>query len=571
MRILRADMKKLQVRLEESPKEHELMGNRGVTAEIITKEVPPTCHPLSEFNKIIFATGPLAGTGVPTAGRLSIGGKSPLTGGIKESNSGGIFAGVLVSNGIKAIVVENKPEDLDSYVLVVSQDEGKIVRSPEMKGLGNYEVHRILREKFGKDAAVASIGPAGEETLLASGIFTSDVEALPGAVCARGGLGSLMGSKGLKAVVICGKGNYKIPIKDERRFQEALKRYFKIIAETPQTAQVYPKYGTSAAIDVFNELGALPTRNFRAGRFEEVDGIRAEALYNTIVQRGGEGKTTHRCMPGCPIRCYNKYPDKDGKLIVSPLQFETLALMGSNLGIADLDSIALFNYLCNDIGVDTVELGGAIGMAMEKGILQFGSKNDVEKVIKGIAKGDMVSRILASGVAVTGKVFGMERVPAVKGQGLPAHEPRAIKGMGVTFSTTPMGADHTTGVTFRQKVDHHKPDGQVEASLKAQLSTGGYDVLGLCFFAATAVGVDPNLTVDLVNGVYGTDFDGSFIDKLGKQVMKTERRFNEAAGFSQAHDRLPDFFRYEKLPPFDLVFDVPQEEMDRFWEEVEKA
>jgi aldehyde:ferredoxin oxidoreductase len=384
-------------------------------------------------------------------------------------------------------------------------------------------------------------------------------------------MGCLMGSKGLKAIVVPEKGDYKIPIQDKEKFKQALKRYFQVISEAPQTSEIYPKYGTSAAMDTFNQMGALPTLNWRSGSFEEIDRIGKEALYSTIKERGGEGKTTHRCMPGCPVRCYNKYPDKEGRLIVSPLQYETMALMGSNLGISDLDAIARFNYLCNDIGVDTVELAIAIGMVMEKGLLRFGDPEDVTRVIKGIGSGDSFSKVLSSGAVVTGKVFGIDRVPAVKGQGLPAHEPRAVKGMGVTLSMTPMGADHTTGVTFRQKVDHHKPDGQVDASLAVQLSTGGYDVLGICFFTATAVGTDPMLTANIVNAVYGTDHDGSLVNQLGKRVMLAEKTFNEAAGFTKAQDRLPEFFRNEKLPPFNLVYDVPQEEMDEFWDKVKSA
>ena len=564
-------MRTLDVALEASPEEYELIGNRGYIAETMLKEVPPPCHPLSAQNKLIFATGPLANTGVPTAGRLSVGGKSPLTEGIKEANSGGIFAGHLVSNGIKAIIVEDKPMDADLHVLVASETECQLVPCPELKGLGNYAVHERLRERFGKDAAIASIGPSGEEMMLTASVFTSDLEGLPGAVCARGAMGCLMGSKGLKAIVVPEKGNYKIPIQDKEKFKQALKRYFQTISEAPQTSEIYPKYGTSAAMDTFNQMGALPTLNWRSGSFEQIDRIGKEALYSTIKERGGEGETTHRCMPGCPVRCYNKYPDKDGRLIVSPLQYETMALMGSNLGISDLDAIARFNYLCNDIGVDTVELAIAIGMVMEKGLLRFGDPEDVTRVIEGIGSGDSFSKILSSGAVVTGKVFGIDRVPAVKGQGLPAHEPRAVKGMGVTLSMTPMGADHTTGVTFRQKVDHHKPDGQVDASLAVQLSTGGYDVLGICFFTATAVGTDPMLTANLVNAVYGTDHDGSLVNQLGKRVMLAEKSFNEAAGFTKAQDRLPEFFRKEKLPPFNLVYDVPQEEMDQFWDKVRRA
>jgi len=186
MRMLRVDMEGLRTWTEEVPKEYEILGNRGLIAKMMIKEVPPTCHPLGPYNKLIFASGPLAGTGVPTSGRLSVGGKSPLTGGIKESNSGGTFATQLVQNAIKAIVVENKPRDSRLYILYVSEDRFEIIPSEDLRGLGNYAVHHKLLERFGKDSAIVSIGPAGEQKLLTSGIFGSDIEGLPGAVCARG-------------------------------------------------------------------------------------------------------------------------------------------------------------------------------------------------------------------------------------------------------------------------------------------------------------------------------------------------------------------------------------------------
>jgi aldehyde:ferredoxin oxidoreductase len=571
MRIVRVDMENLKIASEEASPEYEILGNRGLVAKILLKEVAPTGHPLGGANKLILAGGPLAGTGVPTSGRLSAGGISPLTGGIKESNSGGIFAGKLVQCGVKALVIENKPRETGPYLIVIGQDQVEILRAEELSRLGNYEVHRRLLEKYGQDCAVVSIGPAGEDKCLSAGIFGSDMGGLPGAVCARGGLGALMGAKGLKAVVVLGNGSYRIPIIHREKFKEALARLHKAIAETPQTAEVFPKYGTAAALMVLNELGGLPTRNFKDGRFEKASQISAQALYQTISQRGGEGKTTYRCMPGCTIQCYNKYPDPGGRLLVSPLQYETLAMLGSNLGIGDLDQIARLNYLCNDVGVDTVELGAAVGMAMDAGQLPFDGAEAVAEVIRGIPAGHGLSRILASGAEITGKVFGIDRVLAAKGQGLPAHEPRAVKGMGVVFSTSAMGADHTTGVTFREPVDHHKPEGQVSAALRVQIKNGALDALGLCYFVGTAMGANPRLIIDLVEAVYGRELGERFLIDLGKAVLKDERIFNEKAGFGPGQDRIPDFFRTEKLPPFDLVFDVPQDAINGFWEELEKV
>ncbi|HHY96223.1 MAG TPA: aldehyde ferredoxin oxidoreductase, partial [Firmicutes bacterium] len=274
----------------------------------------------------------------------------------------------------------------------------------------------------------------------------------------------------------------------------------------------------------------------------------------------------HACMRGCIIQCSNVYVDADGRLLVSPLEYETLVLMGSNLGIGDPDEIARFNYLANDIGIDTIETGAAIGVLMGEGQLEFGDSATVARLLEEIRRGSAIGRLIGSGTAAVGKALGTPRVPVVKGQSFAAHEARAVKGMAVTYATTPMGADHSTGVTFRAKVDHSRPEGQMEVSRDTQVRVAAYDALGFCLFVTSGVGGHPEVTVELLNAMYDRQLGPEYLTALGKEVIKTERAFNLAAGFTAAHDRLPEFMYREPLPPTGLVVDIPEEDYQRYWD-----
>ncbi|KKM10017.1 hypothetical protein SY88_15285 [Clostridiales bacterium PH28_bin88] len=556
-----------QLTLEPLPEAYRLLGNRGLIAEIMLNEVPATCEPLGPYNKLILAGGPLAGLGVSSAARLSAGAKSPLTGGIKEANGGGVAVQRLVKLGIRAIIVEGKSSDGSMYVLHLKQGNFELVPADELKGMGNYRLSSVLRERFGHDVGMITIGPAGEMGMAIAGVFANDGEGNPSRACARGGLGAVMGSKGLKAVVIENDGTYQVPVRDPGAFNAARKAFSDVLLSTPQTSEVYTKYGTASAVLPINRIGALPTYNFSRGSFDLAEQISGDALYDMIAARGGEGKHTHACMRGCVIRCSNVVADSEGKTIVSPLEYETLCLMGSNIGIADIDTIAKFNWLCNDLGIDTIETGVALGVALEAGLALFGDAQEIERIIsEEIGRGTVLGRVLGQGATLTGKVFDNPRVPAVKGQAMAAHEPRAIKGMAVTYAMSPMGADHTAAVTFRAPVDHHSPAGQMEISRNVQVTVAAYDSLGFCMFVVPAVGSKPDYVINLINAVYGTNYNAEWLKENGKKVIKTEREFNRRAGFTKTHDRLPEFMLEEKLPPFGLVSDIPEEDYERFWE-----
>lgn len=265
-------------------------------------------------------------------------------------------------------------------------------------------------------------------------------------------------------------------------------------------------------------------------------------------------------MAGCIIRCSNVYPDADGKRLVSPIEYETIGLVGSNLGIDDPDSIARIKHALDDLGLDTIEIGAALGVAAEAGLLKWGDEARALELVEEIRRNTPLGRVIGNGAAATGLVFGIERVPVVKRQALSAYDPRAIKGTGVTYATSPQGGDHTAGLTIKVKVDHTQPEGQVELSRKAQINRAGFDTLGICLFGGQAM--DPILVRDLVNGQCGWGVGDDYLVEVGKATLTLEREYNRRAGFTAADDRLPEWMTREPLPPTGAVFDVPEEEMD---------
>lgn len=562
--ILRVDMGKLEACFERVPEEYVMIGGRGLTSQIIADGVPPNCEPLGRHNKLVIAPGLLGGTGVPSSGRLSVGGVSPLTGGIKEANAGGTVGHKLARLGIKALVIEGKPTEIEKstpYVMRVAKDACEIIPWRALRYLGVYETAARLQEKYGNRVGIILIGPAGERLMSAAGITNTDSEGVPSRYAARGGLGAVMGSKGVKAIVVDDAKTSLCRPSKKQEFDALVKELAELIRTTPQTAEVYPKYGTAAMVDTTNALGALPTRNFSTGRFEKANEINGVKLRETILERGGI--PTHACMPGCLIRCSNVYVDKDGKTIVSPLEYETIGLLGSNCGIGDLDKIAQINWLCNDYGVDTLEVGGSLGVAMEAGLLEFGDADKALELVREIGRASVLGRVLGQGGALTARVLGILRVPAVKGQTMPAYEPRSIKGLGVTYATSPMAADHTAGNTVRAQVDHHKPEGQVEASRNAQVTAVIYDVLGMCNFVGTAIKTRIDLLASLLSTQYGVEWTADKLRELAQSTLRTEIAFNRAAGLTEASDRLPEWFCEEENPATKTRFDVSGEQLHK--------
>jgi aldehyde:ferredoxin oxidoreductase len=570
-KILRVNMASKECRFEDMPECYAGLGGRGLTSAIVSKEVEPTCGPLGPNNKLVFAPGLLGGTSCANSNRISVGCKSPMTGGIKESNSGGQPGGHLASMGIIAIVVENIAARDTWWQLELSVGKARLVPST-VNGLNNYDTVNKLVKEYGEKCSYVSIGRAGEFHLTAASIAFTDRELRPTRHAGRGGVGAVMGAKGLKAIIINPEGGALHPLKGTDAFKSAAKRFASDLLAHPVCGQGLPTYGTAVLINILHEAGGLPTRNFSNGRFEGHDAVSGETLNQLTKERGGEGVVSHGCMNGCIMRCSGIFPDKKGKFMGKWPEYETLWSFGPHSGINDLEMIVRYDTICDDVGVDTIDVGGALGLFMEAGILKFGDAEGALKLMEEISKGSAIGRVLGSGAAVTGKVYGLHKVAVVKGQHLPAYDPRAVKGQGVTYATTPMGADHTAGYAVTANilgvggnVDPLGRTGQLELSRNLQIATAAVDTTGLCLFVAFAVLDNPDALVaivDMLNAKYGLKLVLDDVVTLGKKVLDIELDFNRRAGFTAEDDRLPEFFYDEKLAPHNVKFDITPEELD---------
>jgi aldehyde:ferredoxin oxidoreductase len=572
-RILRVNMTDMTATAEEVPAEWAGLGGRGLTSIIVAAEVPPKCHPLGPNNKLVFAPGLLTGTPAAQSGRLSAGAKSPLTGTIKESNAGGTAAQLLARMGIKALIIEGQPQEDKWYNLHVTMDGVTINEEHELVGKQNFAVIEALNQKFGEKIGVLTIGVPGEMRMCAANISVKDPDQRIRSH-GRGGLGAVMGSKKIKYITIDETGSGKVPIADSEKFKKAARVFAKALLDHPVSGEGLPIYGTNILINILNEAGGLPTKNFRYGQCEHHDKISGETMHDVIVGRGGKHK--HGCHAGCIIQCSQVYVDEAGVYITSGFEYETIWGLGANAMIEDLDDIARCDSLMDDIGIDSIEGAVMLATAMEAGVIPWGDGKECQRVLRDeIGKGTPLGRILGNGTASVGKAFGLTRVPVVKGQGIPAYDPRAVKGIGITYATSTMGADHTAGYTIATNilkvggfVDPLSKEGQVELSRNLQIATAAVDSTGMCIFVAfPALDIPECLSslVEMINAAYGLQLTGDDVTALGARILKTEHAFNVAAGFTSADDRLPEFFEYEPVPPHNAIWDFTGEEIDEFW------
>jgi aldehyde:ferredoxin oxidoreductase len=548
-------------------------GGRGLTSAIVSKEVPPLCHPVGEDNKLVIAPGLLSGSTAAMSGRLSVGCKSPLTGGIKEANAGGQPSQMLGRLGYAAIVLEGQPKDDTLYKILINKDGVDIQEDNSLCMLGNYDTVEKMKAEYGEKVSCISIGPAGEMKLSAASIACTDMEQRPTRHAGRGGVGAVMGSKGVKVIVIDDAGMKMRQPQDPDAFKEANKEWVAGLKKHSLTGEGLPSYGTNVLTNVINEAGAYPTHNFLKGQFDGASKISGETQAETEEARGGKGAATHGCHRGCVIRCSGTFKTKDGEYLTKQPEYETVWAHGGNCGIDDLDAIAMMDRLDDDYGVDTIEMGATIAVAMEAGVAKFGDAEAAINLIKEVGQGTPLGRILGSGAAVTGQVYGIERVPVVKKQSMPAYDPRAVMGIGVTYATTPMGADHTAGYAVGSniagiggKTDPLSPEGQIELARNLQIATAILtDSTGMCLFIAFAILDQPetlDALVDLLNAFSGQKQTAEDLLEQGKTILKMERDFNFRAGFSEKDDRLPEYMKKEKLPPHDITFQVTDEDLD---------
>jgi aldehyde:ferredoxin oxidoreductase len=567
MNLIRVNMQKCQALSEEVPEKYLKLGGRALIAKLLLEEIPPACDALGPNNKLIFCPGLLGGASVAAAGRLSVGGKSPLTGGIKEANAGGTAGDALGKLGIKALVIESQPEKGMFYLLRLQGDHAELIPADDLLGLGTYAVSEKLQERFGKNATIISIGPAGEQLLTGACIACTGEADQRSNLAARGGLGALMGSKGLKAVVI-EKAAAGIQTANKELLRSAAQTFAQKLINDPKlgTQGTQHLYGTASIVGAVNEIGSLPTRNFSNGNFEGAGDLRGEHMREVILARGGKIGT--RCMPGCTIACRNVYVDEKGKPIVGTLQYETISLMGSNLGLGNLDDVARLNYMCNDFGLDTIETGAALGILIEAGLASFGDARAIIGLLAQVGEGTPLGKLIGSGAVTCGRVFGINRVPATLGQAMPGYDPRSLKGNGVTYATSPQGADHTAGNAFgaRNQVNPLATEGQKELSLKLQIIAAMLDSTGLCLFARPPVIAEPQLMADMINGIYGWGWTVDDLDHFYREVLRNELEFNRRAGITAADYRIPEYMRTEPLAPHQATFDIPNSELDKVFE-----
>ena len=564
--IIRVNTRTEKITKVKASEEEMHWGGRLLISKFLLREVPPTCDPLGRLNKLIIAPGLLGDTVVTTTGKFSVGGKSPLTHGVKESDVGGEAGKKIGRLGIKALVLEDIPEKPTTKVLTITANQLTLSEFPELKGKYVSETIQLLRKQYGRQVGIICIGPSGEMKMMSTGVAVSDVNDIQIRYAARGGLGAVMGSKGVKAIVVDDTDAVPATVFDEALLREAGKALAQAIMEDPKTENRH-HFGTPAILLVANEIGILPTRNFSAGQFEKAEEIAGERIAEVIAERGGEGRSGTPCVRGCVIQCCNVFPDPSGKKTVASIQYENIALLGPNCGIGDLDDIAELNDLCNQVGVDAIETGAAIGVAMEAGVIPFGDAKGAKDLVRQIGQGTYLGRILGNGVVVTGKALGIRRVPAIKGQAIPGYDPRALKGNGVTYITSPMGADHTAGNAFEtaKSINPIGKEKQVENSRKLQIRAAILDTMGLCLFTRPPFVKRPELFSMFLKGRYGWDLTYEGVQKIGIDALATEREFNRRAGVSEEFYDIPEFLREEPLPPRNSVFDISMEEMEQIW------
>jgi aldehyde:ferredoxin oxidoreductase len=534
-----------------------IFGGRSLSSKIIAEKTPPTIHPLDSSNTLVIAPTTLAGTSAPNVNRLSVGAKSPLTGGIKEANVGGRVPDVLARLGHRALVVQGKAERLS--ILRVSKEKCWIEDGTAYREMPNYQLYPALYEQYGENVGILAIGPAGEKKMLSATVSGNDLEGNPSRHAARGGLGAVMGSKNLKAIVIDNPGKGLRKPANEKRFKEISRNFSKKLIDNSEPVR---KFGNLLLVGYINSLKALPINNYRISESKDALSLTGENVSVKILERGG--KMGHRCSRGCVICCSNIIQDENGDYVTSGFEYETIVMLGSNLGLFDFESVAAMERICDDLGIDTIEIGTALATAAEANLAAFGDSESFMKLIMEIQNMTPLGKILASGSEITGKVFGVTRVASVKGQGLAAYDPRGIKGTGVTYATSPMGGDHTAAnlLPGTVDVDVRAKEGQVGASKDIQAMVAAVDSCGCIYVGITEENIET--FASLIESFYDETCTGERLLEIGRETLKLENEFNIRAGISPQKNDLPSFFRDEPDSAGDY-FDIEPTSLEKIF------
>lgn len=525
--------------------------------------------PLGPDNPLIFSAGPFAGSNWSNANRTSVGCKSPLTGGIKEANAGGSFGLALGQLHVAGFTLYGiSPE----WTVIYLQKDGtlRFDDATPYLGLGNFDCAARLHEQYGNKVSLAICGPVGEYGGLLAGISMSDTDRRPARLAARGGVGAVMGSKKVKAIVV---DLDKMPtFHDRKKLLKGIKEYGQKL-RADDAINALKNYGTAMLADYTNYVGGLPVNNFSAGRQIDTD--------HGVMKMGGDyireqnlargGTTSHACMPGCMIECSNVYADAEGKEIVSPVEYETLGLMGTNCGLTDPDDLARLNWHANDLGIDTIETGAMMGVLLDAGLAPFGDVPFLLSVMEALRAGSEQGRLWAQGTAAVGEHYKVHRTPVIKRQGISAYDPRVIEVTGISMMVTAQGADHTTGNAPKYECSGKNVDELVDVSMEMQTLCATADSLGLCVFGRTVTNTNIEMVVGAINDALGTTLEPGFFRELGRATLRYEAEFNRDAGFTEADDELPDFFYEEALSPTNKTARFHAAEVNasvrRWWEQ----
>lgn len=559
---LHVDLSNRTLRTIEQNGEELVRVGRYLIARTLLEQNIAGVDPLSPDNPLIFSAGPFAGTNFSNANRTSIGCKSPLTGGVKEANAGGTLGVALGQLHLSGFTLHGAS---DEWVIIHLRKDGSTSfdSAAGFMGMGNFQTAALLHEKYGKKVSLALCGPVGEYQGLLAGIAVSDTDRRPSRLAARGGVGAVMGSKKVKAIVA---DLHRMPqLHERRKVIGAVRSYADKLGKDPMIDS-YKRFGTAMMSDYTNHVGGLPVRNFSSGRLVDTNAepmkMGGDFIREQNIARGGE--QDHACMPGCLIRCSNVYADADGNEIVSPVEYETLGLLGTNCGIKEPDELARLNAVANDLGIDTIEAGAMVGVLMEAGLGEFGDAGFITDVLEQVRAGTEQGRLWAQGTAAVGDHYRVKRVPVIKRQAISAYDPRVIEATGITMMVTAQGADHTAGNVPKMETADKSLQEIAGASHDAQVLTAATDSLGFCVFGRTVTNTQLELITDAINAAVGAELEPSFFRHLGRETLRLEREFNRAAGFTEADDELPAFFYNEPLEPSHRVARFHAREVNEF-------
>lgn len=553
LKMLRVNLSEGTIKTEELDEKlaKKFLGGRGLGTKILYDEGVATVDPLSPENKLIFINGPLTGANVPTGGRYMVVTKAPLNNMIASSNSGGVWGARLKYAGYDALIVEGKA-DAPVY-MVIDDDHVEIKDAAALWGKTSEETEEALKEEYGKNASVLNIGPAGENLSLLSCIINEADRA-----AGRTGVGAVMGSKNLKAVVCSSKRTVVEPF-DKEALRESVALNLKLLKENGVTGTGLPTYGTAVLVNIINNVGSFPTKNWQEAQFATSEEISGEMLKEKFLVKQG---FCHRCPIGC-----GRVINMNGKIVGGP-EYEPLWAYGANCGLDDLEAITIANYWANEMGLDAIGAPTTIATAMElyqKGYitdedcdgvpLKWGSSEAIIEWTKRMGlSSNPLAKLMAQGSYNLCEYYGVPELSmSVKKQDMPAYDARGIQGIGLTYATSNRGGCHVRGYMISpeilgipQPLDRFSTDNKAAWTKTYQDLTAVIDSSGLCLFTSFALGA-PEYAA-MINAATGTNYTPAELLEVGERIYNIERMFNKAAGMKPEDDTLPKRLLEEPIP-----------------------